>query len=101
MAVSLFNTAESIATPCSVKQNGGWRNPFLSELEVTNCDLQSASSSKVSRPEIGLRICKLKSGQKGKESRMTIVYKSKTSKSSFPEKIKKVNKLLSKAKLIE
>jgi len=41
------------------------------------------------------------SGKKGKEPRVTIVYKSKTSKSSFPEKIKKVNKLLSRAKLLK
>jgi len=36
-----------------------------------------------------------------KTRRSTIVYKSKTSKSSFPEKTEKVNKLLSKAKLLE
>jgi hypothetical protein len=39
-------------------------------------------------------------GKKGKGA-VTIVYKTKTSKSSFPEKIRKVNKLLSKAKLIK
>jgi hypothetical protein len=41
------------------------------------------------------------SAKKGNESQVTIVYKSKISQSSFPEKIKKVNKLLSKAKLIK
>ena len=40
------------------------------------------------------------SGKKRKEP-VTIVYKTKTSKSSFPEKVRKVNKLLSKAKLIK
>jgi hypothetical protein len=41
------------------------------------------------------------SGKNGRDSGVTIVYKSKTSKSSFPEKTDKVNKLLSKAKLIK
>jgi hypothetical protein len=41
------------------------------------------------------------SGKEEKKSAVTIVNKSKTSKSSFPEKIKKVNTLLSKAKLIK
>lgn len=36
-----------------------------------------------------------------KQSHVTIVYKSKVTKSSFPEKTEKVNKLLSKAKLLE
>jgi hypothetical protein len=41
------------------------------------------------------------SGKKERDSVVTIVYKSKTSKSTFPGKIKKVNELLSKAKLIK
>jgi hypothetical protein len=36
-----------------------------------------------------------------KDPGVTIVYKSKTSKSSFPEKTDRVNKLLSKAKLLK
>lgn len=36
-----------------------------------------------------------------KDTGVTIVYKSKTSKSSFPEKTDRVNKLLSKAKLLK
>jgi len=39
-------------------------------------------------------------GKKRKEA-VTIVYKTKTSKSSFPQKIRKVNELLSGAKLIK
>ncbi len=35
------------------------------------------------------------------EPEITIVYKSKTSSSSFPQKIDKANKLLSKAKLMK
>jgi hypothetical protein len=41
------------------------------------------------------------SGKNRKEPDVTIVYKSKISKSSFPEKTEKVNKLLSKAKLLK
>ncbi|MEO6456254.1 MAG: hypothetical protein ABIN97_19410 [Ginsengibacter sp.] len=36
-----------------------------------------------------------------KTRRSTIIYKSKTSKSSFPQKTEEVNKPLSKAKLLE
>ena len=36
-----------------------------------------------------------------KDPGVTIVYKSKTSKTSFPEETEKVNKLLSKAKLLK
>ena len=36
-----------------------------------------------------------------KESNVMIVYKSKNSKSSFPEKTERVNKLLSKSKLLK
>jgi hypothetical protein len=41
------------------------------------------------------------SEKRDKESGVTIVYKSKNTRSSFPKKIKKVNKLLSKAKLLK
>jgi len=41
------------------------------------------------------------SGKNRTEPGVTIVYKSKTSKSSFPKKTQKVNKLLSKAKLLK
>lgn len=47
IAISLFKTEESMATPCSVKQKGGWRKPIFSELEVANCVLQFSSSSTV------------------------------------------------------
>ena len=36
-----------------------------------------------------------------KTRRSTIIYKSKTSKSSFPQKTEEVNRLLSKAKLLK
>ena len=41
------------------------------------------------------------SKKNGNEPGITIVYKSKTSKSSFPAKTAKANKLLSKAKLLK
>jgi len=41
------------------------------------------------------------SKRNGKASGVTIVYKSKTSKSSFPAKTSKANKLLSNAKLLK
>ncbi len=41
------------------------------------------------------------SKKNGKEYNVTIVFKSKTPKSSFPEKTQKANKLLSKAKLLK
>jgi hypothetical protein len=41
------------------------------------------------------------SRKKGEKSPVTIVYKTKTSTSSFPEKVKRINTLLSKAKLIK
>ncbi len=41
IALLLFRTLESIATPCSVNAIGGYLSPILSPLlEVTNCDLQ-------------------------------------------------------------
>jgi hypothetical protein len=40
IALSLLGTLESMATPYSVKAMGLYRNPILSALEVTNCDLQ-------------------------------------------------------------
>ena len=42
-----------------------------------------------------------RSSKKNEEPNVTIVFKSKASKSSFPEKTDKANKLLSKAKLIK
>ena len=36
-----------------------------------------------------------------KARRSTIIYKSKTSKSAFPQKAEKVNRLLSKAKMLK
>lgn len=44
MACLLFKILESIAKPISVKQKGRYRNPCLSELEVTNRDLQFSNS---------------------------------------------------------
>lgn len=44
MATSLFNTEESIATPCSVNANGIYRVPPRL-FEVTNCDLKCSNSS--------------------------------------------------------
>jgi hypothetical protein len=41
------------------------------------------------------------SKKNGKQSNVTIIYKSKVPKSSFPEKTEKINKLLSKAKLLK
>ena len=49
------------------------------------------TSKKVSRS--------LKKNEKGPD--VTIVYKSKTSKTSLPEKTEKVNRLLSKARLLK
>lgn len=36
-----------------------------------------------------------------KKPNVTIIYKSKVSQSSFPQKVEKLNKLLSKAKLLK
>ena len=33
-----------MATPCSVKAIGAYLDPIQSEMEVTNCDLQSETS---------------------------------------------------------
>src|SRR5690606_41712186 len=44
MASLLLSTDDNMATPCSVKQKGAYLKPNLSELEVTNCDLQSSNS---------------------------------------------------------
>jgi hypothetical protein len=38
---SILDKLASIRTPCSVKQKGGYRNPILSAMEVTVCDLLS------------------------------------------------------------
>jgi hypothetical protein len=48
MAISLFNTLESIATPSSVNAIGGLRSPILSELDITICDVQFFISAGVS-----------------------------------------------------
>ena len=39
---------DSIATSCSVKAIGLYLSPILSDLEITNCDLQSSNSFFVS-----------------------------------------------------
>ena len=45
IAVSLFRTLESIATPCSVNANGNFlRPPYL---DVTDCDFKILTSSYV------------------------------------------------------
>ena len=44
MALSLFNTQDSMVIPCSVKQNGAYRSPCLSSLEDAFCVLQSSTS---------------------------------------------------------
>jgi len=48
IAFLLFNTLDSINTPCSVKTIGVYLNPIRSELEVAMCDLQFVNSSFVS-----------------------------------------------------
>src|SRR5210317_1603256 len=49
IAFGLFKTLDNMATPCSVKTYGAYRNPILfEELEVTNWLLQFANSSLVS-----------------------------------------------------
>jgi hypothetical protein len=50
MARGLLSTLDSMATPCSVNAYGRVRRPpWPRELEVTMCDLKSASSAAVSR----------------------------------------------------
>jgi hypothetical protein len=44
-ATELFNTADSIATPCSVNTKGKYRLPPCISLEVTICDLKFCISS--------------------------------------------------------
>jgi len=45
MALSLFKIHESMVTPCSVKQNGAYRNPCISDLEDANCVSKFSNSS--------------------------------------------------------
>ncbi len=47
-AVGERNTLESIATPCSVKTQGGFRAPPCPKLEVAFCDFKSVTSCCVS-----------------------------------------------------
>lgn len=49
IACSLFNTLESIATPCSVNAYGRYRRPPRPMFEIANCDLKDSVSSLVRR----------------------------------------------------
>lgn len=43
--ISLFNTPESMETPCSVKATGKYLTPPLPFFEVAICDLKESNSS--------------------------------------------------------
>ncbi len=53
MAISLFNTPESIATPCSVKAKGG-ADVFLLD-DITKCDVMFFAVSSMSKSVRGTR----------------------------------------------
>lgn len=52
IAVSLFNTLDCVATPCSIKANGGFRRPILSRLEIIFCDIRFLNSSSAGTNDI-------------------------------------------------